>query len=69
VFNRKSGGISCMSDKKYESIWWYATFLMFLLMILNNFVIKIEILNVIIAAVYIVFMLIVRSRWKKAKTD
>lgn len=58
-----------MSDKKYESIWWYATFLMFLLMILNNFVIKIEILNVIIAAVYIVFMLIVRSRWKKAKTD
>ncbi len=45
-----------MSDKKYEFIWWYTTLVMFLLMILNNFVMKIEILNVIIAAVYIVFI-------------
>ncbi|KRT93098.1 MULTISPECIES: hypothetical protein [Bacillus] len=56
-----------MSDKKYESIWWYTTLLMFLLMILNNFVMKIEILNVIIAAVYIVFMGIVKIKHKKLK--
>lgn len=58
-----------MSDKKYESIHWYATMLVFLVIILNSFVIKIEVLTVIAAVVYIVFMLIVRSKWKKAKTD
>lgn len=60
---------SAMSDKKYESIHWYATMLVFLVIILNSFVIKIEVLTVIAAVVYIVFMLIVRSKWKKAKTD
>lgn len=57
------------SDKKYESIWWTATLLVFLLIILNNTVIKIEILTVIIAVAYIIFMVIVRSRLEKAKTD
>jgi hypothetical protein len=58
-----------MSEKKYESIHWYATMLVFLIIILNSFFMKIEILTVIAAVVYIVFMVIIRSRWKKAKTD
>lgn len=58
-----------MSDKKYESIHWFASVLAFLLIILNSFVIKIEVFTVVIAVVYIVFMGIVRSRWKKTKTN
>ncbi|AHC44462.1 MULTISPECIES: hypothetical protein [Bacillus] len=58
-----------MSDKKYESIHWFASVLAFLLIILNSFFTKIEGVTVGIAIVYIVIMGIVRSTWKKAKID
>ncbi len=58
-----------MSEKKYESIHWYSTMLVFLIIILNSIFIKIEVLTVIAAVVYIVFMVIIRSRWKKANKD
>ncbi|MCV4327318.1 MULTISPECIES: hypothetical protein [Bacillus] len=55
-----------MSEKKYESIHWFASVLALLLIILNSFFIKIEGVTVGIAIVYIVIMGIVRSTWKKA---
>jgi len=58
------------SDKKYESIWWIATLLMILVMTFNTVFLKIDPkYNIIVVLIYILFMVIVKSRWKKTKTD
>ncbi|MFT0827286.1 hypothetical protein VSK92_23235 [Bacillus swezeyi] len=58
------------SNKKYDCIWWIATLLMVLVMTLNSVFLKIDPLyNTIVVLIFILFMGIVRSRWKKAKTD
>ncbi|MCY7858902.1 hypothetical protein MOB44_19955 [Bacillus sonorensis] len=58
------------SDKKYEFIWWIATLLMLLVMTFNTFFLKIDSkYNIIVVLIHILFMLIIKSRWKKAKTD
>ncbi|MFT0803201.1 hypothetical protein VSK91_19370 [Bacillus swezeyi] len=58
------------SDKKYEFIWWIATILMVLVMTFNTVFLKIDPkYNIIVVLIHILFMLIIKSRWKKAKTD
>ncbi|KAA6472308.1 hypothetical protein DX928_22900 [Bacillus swezeyi] len=57
-------------DKKYEFIWWIATILMVLVMTFNTVFLKIDPkYNIIVVLIHILFMLIIKSRWKKAKTD
>lgn len=58
------------SDKKYELIWWIATILMLLVMTFNTVFLKIDPkYNIIVVLIHILFMLIIKNRWKKAKTD
>ncbi|AGN36532.1 hypothetical protein [Bacillus paralicheniformis] len=58
------------SDKKYEFIWWIATLLMILVMTFNTVFLKIDPkYNIIVVLIYILFMVMIKSRWKKAKTD
>ncbi|AAU23633.2 hypothetical protein FTE28_04080 [Bacillus licheniformis] len=58
------------NDKKYEFIWWIATILMVLVMTLNTVFVKIDPkYNIIVVLIHILFMVIIKSRWKKAKTD
>mgnify|MGYP001117448136 CR=1 FL=1 len=58
------------SDKKYGVIWWTATLLMLLVMTFNTFFLKIDPkYNIIVVLIHILFMLIIKSRWKEAKTD
>ncbi|QHZ49085.1 hypothetical protein M654_012280 [Bacillus sp. NSP9.1] len=57
-------------DKKYEFIWWIATILMVLVMTFNTVFLKIDPkYNIIVVLIHILFMVIIKSRWKKAKTD
>ncbi|MCY8000888.1 hypothetical protein [Bacillus haynesii] len=57
-------------DKKYEVIWWIATLLMLLVMTFNTVFLKIDPkYNIIVVLFHILFMVMIKSRWKKAKTD
>ncbi|OMI25711.1 hypothetical protein BTA31_17760 [Bacillus haynesii] len=57
-------------DKKYEVIWWIATLLMILVMTFNTVFLKIDPkYNIIVVLFHILFMVMIKSRWKKAKTD
>ncbi|MDN5388038.1 MULTISPECIES: hypothetical protein [Bacillus] len=58
------------SDKKYEFIWWIATILMVLVMTFNAVFLKIDPkYNIIVVLIHILFMVIIKSKWNKAKTD
>lgn len=47
-----------------------ATILMVLVMTLNTVFVKIDPkYNIIVVLIHILFMVIIKSRWKKAKTD
>ncbi|MEC4203291.1 MULTISPECIES: hypothetical protein [Bacillus] len=57
-------------DKEYEFVWWITTLLMLLVMTFNTFFLKIDPkYNIIVVLIYILFMVIVKSRSKKTKTD
>lgn len=58
------------SQEKYEFIWWITTLLMILVMTFNTVFLKIDPkYNIIVVVIHILFMVIIKSRWKKAKTD
>ncbi|WP_261794627.1 hypothetical protein [Bacillus paralicheniformis] len=58
------------SDKKYEFIWWVATLLLILVMTFNTVFLKIDPkYNIIVVMIHILFMVMIKSRWKKTKTD
>ena len=57
-------------DRKYGVIWWIATLLMLLVMTFNTVFLKIDPkYNIIVVLIHILSMLIIKSKWKKVKTD